>query len=77
MEPDAPALQEIAPLLTRAALAQALTARGYPMTRSTLASLAYRGEGPPHARWGRHALYEWAAALDWAHSRMTTPAKAA
>jgi hypothetical protein len=58
--------------LTRAELAEFLTARGFPISRSTLNKLSMpsRGEGPPPAGfWSNKALYEPTKALDWAKSR--------
>lgn len=63
----------IPPLLTRRALASALRERGFPITPQTLATMACRGGGPPHARWGRHTLYIWNDALAWAQGRLTVP----
>jgi hypothetical protein len=60
-------------LLSRAQTADALTALGYPVARTTLATKATRGEGPPYQRFGRKPLYRWGDALDWARSRMTPP----
>jgi hypothetical protein len=58
--------------LTRAQLAEFLTARGYPISRSTLAKLCApaRGEGPPAIGfWSNRALYDPARALAWARNR--------
>jgi hypothetical protein len=60
-------------LLGRAALAEALTAAGYPTRPSTLATKACRGGGPPYQLYGRMPLYEWGKALLWARSRLSAP----
>lgn len=60
-------------LLTRAALADALTAAGFPIAAATLAGLAWRRRGPPYQRWGRTTLYPWADALAWARDRARPP----
>jgi hypothetical protein len=57
-------------LLTRAALADALTKAGYPTARATLATRATRGGGPPYRRFGRVPLYRWGDAVEWAQSRL-------
>ena len=57
-------------LLTRAALADALTRAGYPTAPATLATRATRGGGPPFRRFGRVPLYRWGDALEWAQSRL-------
>jgi hypothetical protein len=61
--------------LTRAELAEFLTAKGYPISVSTLAKLSMpsRGEGPPKAGfWGNRALYDPERALAWAAKRFRT-----
>jgi hypothetical protein len=58
-------------LLPRAPTAHALTALGYPVAPSTLATKASRGDGPPYRRFGRKPLYRWGDALAWAQSRMS------
>jgi hypothetical protein len=57
-------------LLTRAALADALTKAGYPTARATLATRATRGGGPPYRLFGRVPLYRWGDALAWVQSRL-------
>jgi hypothetical protein len=59
--------------LTRKATAHALTAAGYPISESTLATRATRGGGPPYQKFGRKPLYRWADALDWAENRLSKP----
>jgi len=61
-------------LLTRDAVAAALTEAGFPITAATLATQATRGGGPPYRLFGRRPLYEWGSALAWAQSRLSTPA---
>jgi hypothetical protein len=56
-------------LLTRKQLAAALTDAGYPTTAAGLATGATRGNSAPYQRYGRHALYQWGRALDWAQAR--------
>jgi hypothetical protein len=62
-------------LLTRDAVAAALTAAGYPMKPKTLGTIASRASaaldsGPPFRKWGKNVLYRWGDALDWAESRL-------
>lgn len=60
-------------LLRRAALAAALTAKGYQTAHSTLATMATRGGGPPYRLFGRIPLYRWGDALKWAEGRLGPP----
>jgi hypothetical protein len=62
-------------LLTRDALANALTALGFPIAGPTLASKATRGGGPPFQRFGRRPLYRWGDAVAWARARLEAPVK--
>jgi hypothetical protein len=60
---------------TRRQLAEFLTARGFPISKSTLDKLAMpsRGEGPPPVGfWGNRALYDPKKALAWAKGRFHT-----
>ena len=57
-------------LLTRDAVAAALTAAGFPVRSKTLATKATRGGGPPFRRFGVKPLYRWGDALAWAQSRL-------
>jgi hypothetical protein len=57
--------------LRRGALADALTAEGYPTRTATLATMATRGGGPPYELFGRIPLYTWGDALDWANGRLS------
>jgi len=61
-------------LLTRDAVAYALTEAGFPITGPTLATKATRGGGPPFRLFGRRPLYEWESAIAWAKSRLSEPA---
>jgi hypothetical protein len=61
-------------LLTRNALATALTEAGFPISGATLATKATRGGGPPYRLFGRRPLYEWGQGLAWAQSRLSNPA---
>jgi hypothetical protein len=60
-------------LLTRAALAEALTAAGFPVKAQTLATKASRGGGPPYQLFGVRPLYRWGPAVAWAESRLSAP----
>ena len=55
------------------ALAAALTALGFEITKSTLSTKRCRGGGPPFSLWGRKPLYRWGNALSWAEERLTRP----
>jgi hypothetical protein len=60
-------------LLSRRAVAQALTAAGYPIAATTLATLATRGGGPVYVIFNGRALYRFPDALAWAQGRMSAP----
>ena len=60
-------------LLTRDAVASALTALGFPIAGPTLATKATRGGGPPFQRFGRRPLYRWGDAVAWASARLSAP----
>jgi hypothetical protein len=66
-------LNEDEAMLTRDAVAQALTAAGYPVSASTLSTKATRGGGPPYSVFSGRALYRWGDALMWARSATTRP----
>jgi hypothetical protein len=53
-------------LLSRKQLAEALTARGFPVAEATLASMAVRGGGPPFQKFGPYVRISWGNGLDWA-----------
>lgn len=59
--------------LTRIQVASALTAAGYPISPSTLSTMATRGGGPPYRYFGPRVLYQWGEALTWAQSRLSKP----
>jgi hypothetical protein len=61
-------------LMTREQLLHYLREQGFPLGLSTLTKLCAPtvNAGPPVAAWfGRRALYEPPAALEWAKSRLT------
>jgi hypothetical protein len=60
-------------LLTRNAVAAALTAAGFPVKAATLATKATRGGSPPYQLFGSRPLYRWGDALEWAKSRLSAP----
>jgi hypothetical protein len=53
-------------LLTRKDVAAALTAAGYPISPTTLATKATRGGGPKFSKFNGRVLYRFGDALDWA-----------
>jgi hypothetical protein len=57
--------------LPRAPFAVALTAAGFPITKSTLATKATRGGGPPFRKFGPYSLYQWGPGLAWAKSQLS------
>ncbi len=60
-------------LLTREAAAQALCDRGFPATRTGLATLASRGGGPAYRTYGRRAIYKLSDLIEWAELRLSSP----
>lgn len=60
-------------LLDRSSLAKALTEAGFPTAKSTLDTMATRGDGPPIVYYGAKPLYEWGSALSWARGRLSRP----
>lgn len=60
-------------MMTREAVAAALTEAGYPISPLTLATKATRGNGPAYSVFCGRALYRWSDALAWAQSRTTPP----
>jgi len=60
-------------LLTRDAVAAALTAAGFPVRAKTLSTKATRGGGPPFMSFGSRVLYRWGDALEWANGRLSRP----
>jgi hypothetical protein len=63
-------------LLHRDHLAVALTAAGFPVTASTLATKATRGGGPPFTRFLSRPQYRWGDALQWAQGQRKQPVRA-
>jgi hypothetical protein len=57
-------------ILPRRQTAAALTEAGYPISPSTLSTMATRGGGPPFFKFGPKAIYRWGTALHWAESRL-------
>jgi hypothetical protein len=57
--------------LRRAAFADALTASGFPIKESTLATKATRGGGPPYRKFGPYPVYQWGPGLAWAKSKLS------
>ena len=64
---------DIDSMLTRDAVAAALSAAGFPVSGATLATKATRGGGPPYQLFGRRPLYRWGDALEWARGRLSAP----
>jgi hypothetical protein len=60
-------------LLSRKAVAEALTESGFKIKASTLATMATREGGPLYRLFGNKPLYRWSDALDWAHGRLSRP----
>jgi hypothetical protein len=60
-------------LLTREAVAAALTEAGFPVKSRTLATKATRGGGPQFQKFGTRPLYRWGDAISWAESRLSRP----
>jgi len=60
-------------LLTRDAVALALTEAGFPVRAKTLATKATRGGGPPFRSFGRRPLYRWADASNGQTRGSPTP----
>ena len=60
-------------LLSRERAADALREAGYPVAKSTLATLAVRGGGPAFRKFGPRVLYRWGDLLDWVRGKMSTP----
>ena len=65
-----PIARDLDALLTRRQAAEALTARGYPLSERTLSTKASRGGGPIYCHFGPRVLYRWADLLEWAESRL-------
>lgn len=67
--PDVQSKIDNAALLRRADAAVALTNAGYPISPSTLATMASRGGGPVFRRFGPKVLYRWGDLIEWAEKR--------
>jgi hypothetical protein len=67
------AFDDLDALLTREETAVALSARGFPTAKASLATRASRGGGPVYRLFGRRPLYRWGDALEWAEERMGAP----
>jgi hypothetical protein len=64
--------------LTRRQAAEFLREHGYPLSLSHLNKLVHLREGPPVAGyWGRYALYQPDALLEWAEARVVRPGEEA
>jgi hypothetical protein len=62
-------------LLTRDDTAAALTAAGFPISKTTLQTMATRGGGPAYRKFGRHVVYRWSTTLAWARGRLSEEIK--
>jgi hypothetical protein len=62
-------------LLTREDNAAALTAAGYKTSKTTLATLATRGGGPPFMKYGKHVVYRFGDSLVWAKGKLRPPVR--
>jgi len=58
-------------MFTRDKGAAALSDLGYPVTKTTLATLASRADGPLYRRFGKRVLYRWSDLVAWAEARCT------
>lgn len=61
--------------LRRDQAAAALRGLGIPVAKSTLATMATRGGGPPFQRFNRAVLYRWDDLLAWVKSRLSDPVR--
>jgi len=57
-------------MLRRNEVATHLTAIGFPISKATLESMATRGGGPPHYKWGKYPVYRWREVLAWVEERL-------
>jgi hypothetical protein len=60
-------------LMRREAVADALAEEGFPVAKTTLATMATRGGGPPYELFGRIPLYRWGSSLAWAKGKLSAP----
>lgn len=56
-------------ILRRSDAAAALSSAGYPISASTLATMASRGGGPAYRLFGTKVLYRWGDLIEWAQNR--------
>ena len=61
------------PFKSRAEAADYLTARGLPITKSTLQKLACTGGGPTYRIWGNRAVYATDDLDSYAENKLTLP----
>jgi hypothetical protein len=61
-------------LLTRRALAEFLTDRGFPISHGTLRKMASTQGPPAEVAWGNRLLYDPTKALKWAKARLSDAA---
>ena len=66
-------MPDLKALLSRREIAAALTEAGFPISPSTLATLACRGGGPAYVIYNNRAFYTYGVGLKWARSRMSEP----
>lgn len=62
-------------MLSRDQTAAILQAEGFKVSKSTLATLATRGGGPPYQKFGKYSLYRRDDALAWAKGRLRKPVR--
>jgi hypothetical protein len=55
--------------------AAALTASGYRISPTTLATLGSRGGGPVFCKFGPRVLYKWGDLLAWAEKKTSKPVR--
>ncbi len=60
-------------LLDRKSAAARLGEMGFPISPSTLSTMATRGGGPAYRRFGARALYSESDLIAWARGRLTPP----
>lgn len=71
VETERPLRMIRAPRLSRREAAAFLTENGYPVTVSSLASLAHKGDGPIYDHFGKRTFYRANDLLAWAEGRLT------
>ena len=65
--------EDLDAFLPRKETAAALTASGYPVAETTLATKATRGGGPVYRLFGRRPIYRWGDSLAWAQAKLSPP----